>query len=272
MTHKSAWSDPSLASAEDIARMATHLEDRATRHDQSQVNRAIRDALAPQPGERLLEVGSGTGLLCRLMLPDSPPYGLISGLDFSPGFNRCARKNAHKAPGSSSLQFITGQAENLPYQDNCFDGAWAARLILHAAHPIRVIAEMVRVVRPSGRIVLADWDFGTVAVDHPNRELTRRLLQWRSDHHGGDNWSGRQLYRQMQVVGLRDVQIIPVTVVAREKSAALTLSLWRSAEVALNAGAITAQEHDSWIMELKERITNSTFFASITYFIVKGRK
>ncbi len=57
-----------------------------------------------------------------------------------------------------------------------FDGAFAARLLLHANDPDAIVHEMVRVVRPGGRIVVMDWDFDSVVVDHPERELTRRLV------------------------------------------------------------------------------------------------
>jgi hypothetical protein len=129
---------------------------------------------------------------------------------------------------------------------------------------------MARVVRPGGRLVLADIDFETVAVDHPDRELTRRILHWRCDHHGGDNWSGRKLLRRARVAGLEDVQVTPVSVTAFDEKSALTLSLWRSAEVARDGGAITAEEHDAWIATLKDRILAGRFFAGVTYYILKG--
>jgi hypothetical protein len=111
-----------------------------------------------------------------------------------------------------------------------------------------------------------------VTVDHPDRQLTRRLLHWRNDHHGGDNWSGRKLYKYARSAGLRGLDVTPVTVCAWNEDAALTLSLWRAAEVALNAGAVNQEEHDRWIDDLTKDIADNTFFACITYFIVKGWK
>ena len=100
---------------------------------------------------------------------------------------------------------------------------------------------MARVVKPGGRIVLMDWDFETVTVMYPDRELTRRLLHWRCDHHSGDNWSGRCLLGHALAAGLRDVTVIPVATVARDEAAALTGSLFRAAEVARDGAASRPQ-------------------------------
>jgi ubiquinone/menaquinone biosynthesis C-methylase UbiE len=270
MSHTNAWSDPSRAGVEDTARMAEFLQERSARPDQVQVNSAVRDALDPQAGERLLEVGSGTGVVCRLAAPSVAPHGSLIGLDISTEFARTAGKATAAAGLSEWVSYTAGQAERLPFRASSFEAAWAVRLLLHVADPQQVVNEMARVVRPAGRIVLADWDFETVAVDHSDRELTRRLLTWRIDHHGGDNWSGRQLWRQARQAGLKQISIMPLVTVATDESAALTQSLWRAAEVALQGGRITSGEHDAWVGELKERIAVGCFFTSIVYFIVKG--
>ena len=151
-----------------------------------------------------------------------------------------------------------------------YDAAFGARLLLHVADPEPVVAEMARVVKPGGRVVLMDWDFETVVVSHPNRELTRRLLHWRCDHHSGDNWSGRRLLGHALAAGLRGVTVIPVVTVARDETAALTGSVFRAAEVARDGGAITLVEHDAWTGELRRQLAEGRFLASITYFIVRG--
>ena len=101
------------------------------------------------------------------------------------------------------VRFEVGAGAALPAEDATYDAAFGARLLLHVADPVPVVAEMARVVKPGGRVVLMDWDFETVTVSHPDRELTRRLLHWRCDHHSGDNWSGRRLLGYASAAGLR---------------------------------------------------------------------
>jgi ubiquinone/menaquinone biosynthesis C-methylase UbiE len=270
---QNAWSNPSAVSSDDAAQMAVFLEDRARFPDQSELNRRLLATVAPRPDERVLEVGSGSGVLCRLAARAVVPGGRVVGMDIAAGMAAYARArtgcDGRRSPG---LCFHTGRAERLPYAAASFDAAFAARLLLHVADRAAAVTEMARVVRLGGRVVLMDWDFGTVAVDHSDRALTRRILEWRTDHHGGDNWSGRQLPGDMAAVGLRAVQIHPVAQVARDERYALTQSLWRAAEVCRDAGAITAAEHDAWVAELKIRIATGRFCASIVYFIVRGTR
>jgi 2-amino-4-hydroxy-6-hydroxymethyldihydropteridine diphosphokinase len=270
MRHQNVWSNPSATSTETVANMAAFLEERSRCSDSVIVNNALCTALAPAPGERLLEVGSGTGVLCRMIAPYLLPGGSITGMDISPEFARHARKYAAEAGLAEAITIDTGNAESLPYADGAFDGSFASRLLLHAADPDLIVHQLARVVRPGGRVVLMDWDFDTVTVDHPDRALTRLLLHWRTDNHGGDNWSGRQLYRRAVQEGLINLEITPVVTVARSEQDGLTQTLWRAAEVARNGGGISAKEHDTWVANLKQRLADGTFFASIVYFIVKG--
>jgi len=250
--------------------MAAFLEERSRFPDQVQVNTRLREVLAPLPGERLLEVGSGSGVLCRQIVSYIRPDGQVTGLDRSFGFADYARCRAIEACLSQFLRFDTGLAEELPYPAGSFDGAFAARLLLHSSDPLQIVLEMARVLRPGGRVVVMDWDFGTTAVDHSDKQLTRRILQWRTDHHGGNNWSGRQLLRNMAAAGLVEVSVDGVVTVVRDENAALTHSLWRAAEVARDNGAISQFEQHAWVAELKERIAAGYFLASIVYYIVHG--
>jgi ubiquinone/menaquinone biosynthesis C-methylase UbiE len=264
-----AWSDPSHVSPADALEMARALETRAQLPDQQQVNGQICRILAPAPGEKILEVGSGTGAISRLLATLSPGVH-VTGVDIAPNFVDIARTLAAADGLSATVSFQTSPAEALPFAEAQFDGALAVRLLLHSADPDQVLRELARVTRPSGRVVAMDWDLGTVAVDHPDRELTRRLLDWRTDHYGGNNWSGRQIYSRMVAAGFTDVTTAPVVTVCHTEEASLVQSLWRAAQVARDGGAISQAEHDAWVNELKMRIRNGRFCAAITYFIVRG--
>jgi ubiquinone/menaquinone biosynthesis C-methylase UbiE len=270
MTHFNAWANPSNAGAADVIEMAAFLEKHALTPDTQAVNQKLCSVIDPKHGERLLEVGSGSGLLCRMLAPKLQPDGRIVGLDISPEFLAEAQKYADQTGKYDPIVFQAGQAEALPYAAASFDGAFAARLLLHASDPDAAVRELARVVKPAGRVVVMDWDFGTVSVDHPDRELTRRLLEWRSDHHGGNNWSGRQLWRRMVAAGLQNLRVHPWVSLALTTADGLTQSLWRAAQNARDAGAISPAEHDAWVTELEARLQHNTFFASITYFIVEG--
>jgi ubiquinone/menaquinone biosynthesis C-methylase UbiE len=253
--------------------MAEFLEERAQLPDQINLNTKLLAMLAPNPAERVLEVGSGSGVLCRMVAAATGPQGLVAGVDIAPDMAAAASVRARsRGQDVPRPHFQAGRAERLPYATASFDAAFAARLLLHVEDRSAVVHEMARVVRTGGRVVVMDWDFGTVAVDHSDRALTRRILNWRTDHHGGDNWSGRQLLGDMAAVGLHALCVQPVAQVARDEQYALTLSLWRAAQLCCEAGAISALEHDAWVGELKGRIAAGRFCASVVYFMVRGER
>ncbi len=246
------------------------LEERAQYPDQMQVNYALRDVLNPQRGEYLLEAGSGSGVLCRLMARNLSPGGRITGIDISPEIVKLSQEYACNENLNNLIKFEVGKASELVYPNGSFDGVFAARLLLYIINPLEVIAELIRVVKSGGRIVLMDWDFETLVVDHSDRELTRRIFHWRNDHKDGNNWSGRQLFRFMKVKDLKEVTVYPVVTVATDDNSSLTQSLWHAASGALEQGIITPKEHETWVSELKLSIKNQQYFASIVYFIVHG--
>lgn len=269
MTSANEWANinPEIAAV-----LAARLEDRARCPDQQEVNALFGHALNPKPGERRLEVGCGSGVLCRLLAPRIGPGGQIFGLDSSLEILKVARQLAGEAGLAETAAFEVGEAERLPFAAATFDGAFAARLLLHVSNPEAVVSEMARVTKSSGWVTVMDWDFETVAVDHSNRELTRRLLHWRTDHEGGDNWSGRKLWRQMIRAGLTNLTLYPVLSVARSEADSLCQSLWKAAQVACAGGVITPEEEFHWRSELKATLAAGQFFASIVYYIVRGQR
>jgi ubiquinone/menaquinone biosynthesis C-methylase UbiE len=269
MTSANEWANinPEIA-----AGLAAHLEERACCPDQHEVNAALGQALNPKPGECWLEVGCGSGVLCRLIAPHIKPGGQIFGSDISLEMLAVARQLAVEASLAEAVVFEAGGADHLPFAAGIFDGTFAARLLLHVSDPQAVVREMARVTKPSGWVTVMDWDFETAAVDHSKRELTRRLLHWRTDHEGGDNWSGRKLWRYMSRAGLTHLTLHPVLSVARTEADSLCQSLWKAAQIACADGAITPEEEFHWRSELKTALAAGHFFASIVYYIVRGQR
>ena len=67
-----------------------------------------------------------------------------------------------------------GDATSLPFPDDFFDGCWADRTFQHLADPHKALAELARVTRSGGRIVVVDPDYDTQVVDVADQALARR--------------------------------------------------------------------------------------------------
>jgi ubiquinone/menaquinone biosynthesis C-methylase UbiE/uncharacterized protein YbaR (Trm112 family) len=114
--------------------------------------REITDRLEPHGG-RILEVSIGPGVNLPYLV-GRPDVGEIYGLDISPGqLNRCRDFSAQKGWG---IQLQLGNAEQLPYQDNAFDGVFHIGGINFFNNKAKAIEEMIRVAKPGTRILICD--------------------------------------------------------------------------------------------------------------------
>jgi demethylmenaquinone methyltransferase/2-methoxy-6-polyprenyl-1,4-benzoquinol methylase len=122
---------------------------------------ALVDALDPQPGQRILDVATGTGMVAAEIL--SRCDCSVVGLDQSPEMLSRARAR-FAGPGEpwssrpAAVSLIEGQAESLPFEDGSFEGLSFTYLLRYVEDPRATMAELARVLAPGGRI--ASLEFG----------------------------------------------------------------------------------------------------------------
>jgi len=102
-----------------------------------------------QPGERVLEVGVGTGINLSLY----PKNCSVIGIDFSEPMLEIARERAGRKD-IRNVRLLQMDAADLKFPDNAFDVVYAPYLISVVPDPVRVAGEMRRVCRPGGRVIL----------------------------------------------------------------------------------------------------------------------
>lgn len=108
--------------------------------------------LWPRPGERVLDIGTGTGWAARLAARRGAQ---VTGVDIAPGMLAAAQRLS--AGIEPRPEFVQGAAEDLPFEDARFDGIVSTYGVIFAEDPAAAIAEMARVLRPGGRLALATW-------------------------------------------------------------------------------------------------------------------
>jgi len=119
------------------------------------------DRLDPRPGERVLDLATGTGWASRSIARRFPEVR-ISGLDIADRLLAHARQLAERE--RLAIDYGVGNAESLPLEDASLDAVVSTFGVMFAAQPERAAAELGRVVKPGGRIVLATWaEDGNVA-------------------------------------------------------------------------------------------------------------
>jgi len=114
------------------------------------------DLAAAAPGGRALDVACGTGDLALALARRVGPAGEIVGIDFSPGMLDEARRKAAMLDGALGITYEQGDAMSLPHLDDAFDAATVGFGARNFADLGRGLAEMARVVRPGGRVVVLE--------------------------------------------------------------------------------------------------------------------
>lgn len=112
----------------------------------------VVEAAQIQAGQRVLDVACGTGILTRAVAERIGPDGEVVGLDINEGMLAVA---GQKAP---HLEWRHGPAESLPFEDNSFDAVVSQFSLMFFEDRRAALAEMVRVLRPGGRLAVAVWD------------------------------------------------------------------------------------------------------------------
>jgi demethylmenaquinone methyltransferase / 2-methoxy-6-polyprenyl-1,4-benzoquinol methylase len=111
------------------------------------------DLARVRPGDRALDVATGTGDLAIELARRVAPGGTVVGSDFSQGMLERART---KAAGQDAIAWEWGNALELPYDDDSFDAATVGFGARNFSDLERGLAEMARVVRPGGRVVVLE--------------------------------------------------------------------------------------------------------------------
>ena len=177
--------------------------------------RSLLEEAQLQPGESVLEVGCGTGVLDRWMARRTEGRNKIVGVDVNPYFLREAAALAAKEgmEGMEGLvEFKEGSGEDLPFPDESFDLALSSTVI-QRLNADMMLSEMVRVVKPGGRVaVLGHAHDMPRWINLPLREALKTKIEsppWVTDrgHPAGCDDSG--LYRRFNRLGLSDIKMFP---------------------------------------------------------------
>jgi ubiquinone/menaquinone biosynthesis C-methylase UbiE len=124
-------------------RVAAQQDTRAARLAQQ-----VRDFLQPRGDERALDVGTGAGALAFAL---APLVREVVGLDPVPELLELARQRTQP-----NTEFVEGDGAALPFPGASFDLAGTHRTLHHVAEPERVVAELARVTRPGGHVLVVD--------------------------------------------------------------------------------------------------------------------
>jgi len=252
--------------------MAKSLEARGRTPSHARLRRRFLKFVPIRPGERVLEVGCGTGVVVRNLAELVGRRGEVVGVDASRRLLDRARALSRETARHTRIAWRVADAASLPFAANRFDTALAVTVILHVTDPLRVVREMARVTRPGGRVAVQDQDFGVVAVTHPERELTERIMRGVAERVYEEPHSGRRLPGLLRSAGLVDVRLL--TDVYQDT----TLEPWtktfleRRAERAVRFGIVDVPTAERWLDGFTEIVAAEAFVLTLNYYGAVGAK
>ncbi len=226
--------------------------------------------LSPQAGERVLDVGSGPGFLAAAIAEVVGVSGAVHGVDISEPLLAVARAHcAHQ----SWVEFRRAYATQLPFQDHHFDAVISTQVLEYVSDVDAALAEIYRVVRPAGRVVIVDTDWDSIVWHSSDRELMNRVLAaW--EQHAADSHLPRTLANKLRRTGFRveSQQIIPLFNHGYDPHTYSNRIIDLIVPFVSGRNGITGAQAVAWARKLRESGERGDYFFSLNRYQFFARK
>jgi arsenite methyltransferase len=230
----------------------------------------VLTTLELREGERVLDIGSGPGLLAYDMAASVGRNGRVCGIDTSEDMLAMSRKRCADQPWT---EFQKADATNLPYPNDSFDAAVSTQVYEYVADIPTALAELCRVMRPDGRAVVMDTDYGSLVIHTADEVRMGRVLSAWNEHfvHAG---LPRTLSRQLRDAGfaIRHREVIPMFNPEYHENTFGKGALSIMASFAVGRKGVSQEEADAWLAEFAELGTQGKFFFSLNRYLFVADK
>ena len=221
-------------------------------------------------GDAVLDAGCGPGYDAIRMAAQVGKTGQVTGIDVSERMIAIAEA---KAKGTGlPVSFRTGDVRKLPFPDASFDAVRIERTLQILEGPTQVLDEMIRVLRPGGRLLSIEPDWETFICDPGSRDTARTFFRFCADQFP-DGSTGRKLYRYFRERSLADIVVHAEPLVLHDFSlAAKMMNMEQFLGAAQEEGVLARDDVAAWLQELKAADARGQFMFTGLMFAVCGRK
>jgi len=231
--------------------------------------RITLDALALADGERVLDAGVGTGHMAFDMAQATSGHNNIVGVDISEDMLDTCRDRCADLP---NVSFEMADLYDLPFDEEIFDVVLSVQVFEYLEDVQKALLELHRVLKPGGRLVLRDADWGTLIWESGNPDRMAHILNiW--DQHLADPFLPRTLVSQLNNAGFVDCAVRSFVTVETEYNANQT-SYYIARFVAPYAISQGADEREvaDWLADLDAQAAAGRYFYNLNSYIFSATK
>lgn len=247
--------------------MSRKQEALAATPDMRGQRRAILAAMELGPGEAVLDLGAGNGIMAREMLEIVGPSGSVTGLDAAAPMVAMAREVCPRA------SFVQGDASELPFEDASFDVVTAAQLLCFLPDQDRALKEIHRVLRPGGRIVVLDTDWGSLVWNSYKPDLMAKAVDIYTRPYA-DAYVPRTLSRRLRAAGFGNISCNTMTVLnwtpGPDNYAELTTSFLQS--IAAASDDFSDDDWQRWVADQEAVAAAGEYMFSLNRYIFSAQR
>lgn len=223
------------------------------------------EVINPQPGERIVDIGCGPGLLARELAAGVSESGRIVGADNSAAMLELARNRCVKLP---NVEFVECAATNLAVDNASADVVVCVQVLLYVADVPKALEEMHRVLKPGGRAFILETDWRSTVLHSHDEVLTERIIEAWDKAVPSPRLPPRlgPLLRQTGFTSV-ETEAIPLVSTDCAPDGFSMAMMAQSAEAACKQGIITNAEAKSWLEELIQQGADDAYFFCVNRFL-----
>lgn len=251
-----------------LDRLAKVIELRAADPQQTALRRAFLQSVPFPAKGRVLEIGCGTGAVCRDIATQFGAAEVV-GVDPSAAFLLHARELAADIP---RLSFIEADGRDVPLQDATFDVVIFYTTLCHVPGPDRALAQAIRLLKPGGCIGVFDGDYATTSVATGAIDPLQACADSAMSALVNDPWLARRLTSMVREAGFVKSRAMSHGYVCIDDADYMLTLVDRGADALVASSRIGAPLSEALKAEARRRVSDGSFFGHIGYFSLVARK
>lgn len=224
------------------------------------------EAMRIDAAQRVLDVGCGAGVVARTIARRPGFLGTVSAIDLSAYLVRAGEQFAQGEGVSDRIDFLVGDTEQLQLADASFDAAVAHTLLSHVEHPLAVLRELHRVVKPGALIGIFDGDYASITFGHEDPAANARYDRIVQNAVITNANVMRQMPRLLKQAKLEVVEFFPHVLAEAGVAEYWSTSIQSFRRILPKSGQIDESEANEWADAMQRYSAQGEFFAACNFY------